>query len=162
MLKIRDPKQAVNKVKCHFTRPVFPMMKIALDFLNSAEETEEKEEVKSEVPAKEEEPVKIECNHFGYPVIETVEVEAEKEELIVVEDKQTEAEVEVKEEIPEVEVDPRVFYMQKVESCEAGEARDGLTTLFDYGFTSFESNLAMLRSCDFSVNMAVNGLIDAE
>lgn len=143
------------------------MMKFAMEFLNSAEakieETEEKEKVNSEVPAKVEEPVKshdkVECNHFGYPIIETVEVEAKKEDHAAVEDKETEVEVEVKE---EVEADPRVAYMLKVEGCETGEARDGLTTLFDYGFTSFESNLAMLRSCDFSVNMAVNGLIDAE
>jgi len=154
MLKIRDPKQAVNKVKCHFAPTVFPMMKIALEFLNSAEESEEKEEVKSEILTKEQEPVKAETNAFGYPVIETTEVEAKKEEAVVEGDKGFELEV-------EIEVDPRVEYMKLVEGCEAGEARDGLTTLFDYGFLSFESNLAMLRSCDFSVNMAVNGLIDA-
>jgi hypothetical protein len=52
--------------------------------------------------------------------------------------------------------------MDKVEQCEAEEGREALVTLLNYGFTSFEANLAMLRSCDFSVNMAVNGLIDLQ
>ena len=54
MLKIRDPKQAVNRVHCSFQRPrhAFPIMKIVKELFKGmeAQEAEQKEEVKAEVP----------------------------------------------------------------------------------------------------------------
>jgi len=52
--------------------------------------------------------------------------------------------------------------MERVDCCENEEAKEGLSTLFEYGFTDFDANLAMLRSVNYSVNMAVNGLIDSQ
>jgi len=55
-----------------------------------------------------------------------------------------------------------VSYKERVDCCENEEAKEGLSTLFEYGFTDFDANLAMLRSVNYSVNMAVNGLIDSQ
>ena len=50
--------------------------------------------------------------------------------------------------------------MDMINCCEDDDAKEGLFTLYNYGFPCFETNLAMLKSCDYSVNMAVNGLMD--
>ena len=55
---------------------------------------------------------------------------------------------------------PKDEYMDKINCCDEEDAKEGLFTLYNYGFPCFDSNLAMLKSCQFSVNMAVNGLID--
>lgn len=160
MLKIRDPLQDVSTVHCHIKRRVasFPIMKFALQFLKTQEEAQEEKlpEVPVQIKPKY---VEAECE----PVLETV-VEPKKEEIAVegtlfteVEPKEIEAPAEV------VEVDPKVEYESNFVSLDedlATAATEALRTLYEYGFTNFEENLTMLKSVEFSANMAINGLMD--
>jgi len=133
-------------------------MKFALQFLKTQEEAQEEKlpEVPVQIKPKY---VEAECE----PVLETV-VEPKKEEIAVegtlfteVEPKEIEAPAEV------VEVDPKVEYESNFVSLDedlATAATEALRTLYEYGFTNFEENLTMLKSVEFSANMAINGLMD--
>jgi len=174
MLKIRDPRQNVHDVKICMQRPrpqfrvhpmmnhfkALPVMDLFKDILGQFKEAAPQEEQKKEqvlIKAPEKEAEKE-------TVIDTTESENKSEKSAFAEDEAVESESsssssESEEKV--AEADPKEKYLERVACCENEEAREGLTALFEYGFTDFDANLAMLRSTEYSINMAVNGLIDA-